>query len=59
LKKGFVPRNEKVYPLSRKEKKEVRKFIQEQTRKKYMAIKVTTDCTDILCEKKNGKKKMV
>jgi len=29
VKEGFVPRKGKVYPLSRKERKEVRKFIRE------------------------------
>ena len=27
VKKGFVPRKEKVYPLSRKEREEVKEFI--------------------------------
>ena len=36
LKKRFIPRKEKVYLLSREEKKEVRKFIQKQTRKRYI-----------------------
>ena len=30
VKKRFVPRKEKVYPLSREERKEVREFIKEQ-----------------------------
>jgi len=29
VKKGFVSRKEKVYPLSREEREEVRKFIKE------------------------------
>ena len=33
IKKEFVPRKEKVYPLSRKEREEVYKFINEQLRK--------------------------
>jgi len=28
LKEGFMPRKEKVYPLSREEREEVREFIQ-------------------------------
>ena len=35
LKEGFAPRKGKVYPLSRKEKEEVREFIWEQLRKRY------------------------
>ena len=30
VKKGFVPRKGKVYPLSREERKELREFIKEQ-----------------------------
>jgi len=36
MKKGFVPRKRKVYPLSREEKEEVHKFISEQLRKGYI-----------------------
>ena len=31
LKKEFIPRKEKVYPLSREKREKVREFIQEQT----------------------------
>jgi len=36
IKKGFVPKKGKVYPLSREEREEVREFIQEQLRKRYI-----------------------
>ena len=36
IKKGFVSRKEKVYPLSREEREEIREFIQEQLRKGYI-----------------------
>ena len=36
VKEGFVPRKGKVYPLSREEREEVRKFIKEQLRKGYI-----------------------
>ena len=36
MKEGFIPRKEKVYPLSRKEREEMHKFIQEQLRKGYI-----------------------
>jgi len=36
VKEGFVPRKEKVYLLSREEREEVRKFIEEQLRKGYI-----------------------
>ena len=38
VKEGFVPRKGKVYPLSREERKEVRKFVQEQLRKGYIRL---------------------
>ena len=36
IKEMFVLKKGKVYPLSREEKKEVRKFIEEQLRKEYI-----------------------
>jgi len=36
VKKEFVLRKGKVYPLSREERKEVCKFIEEQLRKEYI-----------------------
>ena len=36
VKKGFVPRKGKMYLLSRKEREEVYKFIEEQLRKGYI-----------------------
>jgi len=36
LKEVFTPRKEKIYPLSREEREEVREFIQEQMRKGYI-----------------------
>jgi len=36
MKKGFMPRKEKVYPLLRGEREKVQKFIQEQLRKGYI-----------------------
>ena len=38
MKKGFVPRKGKVYLLSREEREEVYKFIQEQLRKGYIRL---------------------
>jgi len=38
LKEGFVPRKEKVYPLSREEREEVKEFIVEQMRKRYIRL---------------------
>ena len=36
IKKRFVPRKRRVYPLSREEREEVREFIREQLRKGYI-----------------------
>ena len=36
IKKEFVPRKKKVYPLFREERKKVYKFINEQLRKGYI-----------------------
>ena len=36
IKEGFVPRKEKVYLLSREEREEVREFVKEQLRKRYI-----------------------
>jgi len=35
-KKKFAPSKEKVYPISREERKNIRKFIEKQTRKWYI-----------------------
>ena len=36
VKEEFMPKKRKVYPLSRKEREEVREFIKEQLRKGYI-----------------------
>jgi len=38
MKKGFVPRKGKIYLLSREERGEVCKFIEEQLRKEYIRL---------------------
>jgi len=38
VKKGFIPRKRKVYPLSREKRKEVREFVKEQLRKGYIRL---------------------
>jgi len=38
LKEGFVPRKEKMYLLSREEREEVKEFIVEQMRKRYIRL---------------------
>ena len=38
VKKEFVPRKGKVYPLSREEREEMHKFLEEQLRKTYIKL---------------------
>ena len=60
MKEGFVPRKEKVYPLSRGEKEEVREFIEEQLRKGYIRpSKSPQTALVFFVRKKDGKKWMV
>ena len=60
MKKGFVPRKRKVYPLSREEREEVRKFIKEQLRKRYIRLSKSPQMALVFfVEKKDGKKRMV
>jgi len=60
MKKGFVPRKGKVYLLSREEREEVREFIKEQLRKRYIrSLKSPQTALVFFVEKKDGKKRMV
>ena len=60
IKEGFVPRKGKVYLLSRKEREEVRKFIQEQLRKEYIRPSKSPQTVLVFfVGKKDGKKRMV
>ena len=57
LKNKFVLRKGKVYLLSKEEKKEVRKFIQEQTKKWYIQLSKSPQTVLIFfVEKKNREK---
>jgi len=60
MKKGFVLRKGKVYLLSREEREEVHKFIQEQLRKGYIRpSKLPQTVPVFFIRKKDGKKRMV
>ena len=60
VKKGFVPRKGKMYLLSRKEREEVYKFIEEQLRKWYLRPSKLPQMTLVFfVGKKNGKKQIV
>jgi len=60
LKERFVPRKGRIYLLSRKEREEVREFIQKKMRKRYIRLsKLSQTALVFFLEKKNRKKKIV
>ena len=60
VKEGFIPRKGKVYPLSRKEREEVREFVKEQLRKGYIRPSKSPQTVPVFfVGKKDGKKRMV
>jgi len=60
VRKGFVPRKEKVYPLSREVREEVREFVKEQLRKGYIRLSKSPQIVPVFfVGKKDGKKRMV
>ena len=60
VKKRFMPRKEKVYPLSREEREEVREFVKEQLRKGHIwPSKSPQTASVFFVGKKDGKKRMV
>jgi len=60
VKKEFVPRKGKVYPLLRKKREEVREFIKEQLRKRYIQPSKSSQIVPVFfVGKKDGKKWMV
>ena len=60
LKKNFVLKKEKMYLMSKQEKKEVREFVEEQLRKGYIRpSKSPQTLLVFFVEKKDRKKKIV
>ena len=60
IKERFMPRKEKVYPLLREEREEVREFVKKQLRKGYIwPLKSPQTVPVFFVEKKDGKKWMV
>ena len=60
MSKGFVPRKEKVYPLLREKREEVREFVKEQLQKGYIwPSKSPQTALVFFVRKKDGKKQMV
>jgi len=59
LKERFVPKKEKIYSLSREKQEEVREFIEEQMRKRYICPSKSLQIALVFFVEKNGKKRMV
>ena len=60
VKEGFVPRKEKMYPLLREEREEVREFMKEQLRKRYIWLSKSLQMVPVFfVGKKDRKKRMV
>ena len=60
MKEGFIPRKEKVYPLSREEREEMREFVKKQLRKGYIQLSKSLQMAPVFfVGKKDGKKRMV
>ena len=60
MKEGFMLRKGKVYPLSREEREEVREFVIEQLRKRYIRLSKSPQMAPVFfVGKKDGKKQMV
>ena len=60
IKKGFIPKKEKVYLLSREKREEVREFVKEQLKKGYIRPSKSPQMAPVFfVGKKDGKKQMV
>jgi len=60
LKKEFVPKKDKIYPLSRVEKEEVQEFVKDQSRKGYIRLLKSPQMLLVFFVlKKDGKKRIV
>jgi len=51
IKKKFMPRKRKMYPLSREKREEIYKFIEKQLKKEYQTLEITSNSTFIFCRK--------
>jgi len=51
IKKEFMPRKRKMYPLSREKREEIYKFIEKQLKKEYQTLEITSNSTFIFCRK--------
>ena len=57
IKKEFVLRKEKVYPLLREEREEIYKFINEQLRKRYIRPSKSSQMAPVFFVGKKDRKK--
>jgi len=57
LKEDFIPRKRRLYLMSRQEKEEVREFVEEQLRKRYIRLSKSPQTSPVFfVGKKDGKK---
>ena len=60
LREGFVPKKDKIYPLSRVKREEVQEFVKDQLRKGYIRPSKSPQTSPVFfVPKKDGKKRMV
>jgi len=60
LRKGFVSKKGKIYPLSRVEREKVQEFVKDQLRKRYIRPSKSPQTSPVFFVlKKDGKKRMV
>ena len=60
LREEFVPKKDRIYPLSRIERKEVQEFVKDQLRKRYIRPSKSPQTSLVFfVPKKDGKKRMV
>ena len=60
LREGFMPKKEKIYPLSRVKREDVQEFVKDQLRKGYIRpLKSLQKSLVFFVLKKDGKKRMV
>jgi len=53
LREGFMPKKEKIYPLSRVEREEVQKFVKDQLRKGYIRLLKSPQMSPVFFEPKS------
>ena len=60
LREGFVPKKDKIYPLSRIEREKLQEFVKDQLRKGYIRPSKSPQMSLVFfVPKKDGKKRMV